>query len=52
MYQPRHFQEKDLGQIIRLIEENPLGILVLTFNGNFEVNHIPFVVDSDESGIK
>lgn len=51
MYQPRHFQENDLENILSLIEENPLGILVLAFDGVFEVNHIPFVVDSDESGI-
>lgn len=51
MYQPRHFQNDDIANSVALIEANPLGTLVLHSSGSFEVNHIPFIVDHDGSGI-
>lgn len=52
MYQPRHFQEKSTANMVTLIEENPLSTLIVVSNGNFEVNHIPLIAHSDDSGIQ
>ena len=52
MYQPKHFQEENSRFINGLVNDNPLGTLILSTDGSFEVNHIPFVMDSDSSGIR
>lgn len=50
MYTPRYFSESDNDRILNLIERNSLGTLVVLNNGEFEINHIPFLVDSTDSG--
>ena len=52
MYQPRHFQEQNTARMVNLIEQNPLSVLILADHGSFEVNHIPLVAHTDESGIR
>jgi len=47
MFQQKSFEEKDLQNITALVRENPLGSLILSSNGGFEVNHIPFVLDTE-----
>jgi len=51
MHQPKYFQEKDTDRISGLVRDNPLGTLTLFIEGRFEINHIPFALDTDSSGI-
>jgi transcriptional regulator len=45
MYVPAHFAELRPEAIHRLIEENPLGILVTNGKSGLDANHIPFHLD-------
>ena len=47
MFQPKPFIETDFDNISALVRENPLGTLILSGNGEFEVNHLPFVLDTE-----
>ena len=42
MYVPEHFAEHDPGELRRLIEEYPLGILVALGAEGLSANHLPF----------
>jgi len=48
MFQPKSFVESDYERIRVLVRENPLGTLVVSSDAEFEINHIPFILDSDE----
>lgn len=50
MYTPGYFAESDNDKIINLIERNSLGTLIVLNNGEFEINHIPFLIDSTTTG--
>jgi len=53
MFQPKPFIENDLDIISELVRANPLGTLVVSSGGVFEVNHLPFVFDSgDKDSLK
>ena len=53
MYNPKHFEQGDLGVVAALIAHFPLGALVTTQNGSLEADHIPFLLDGDlASGAK
>lgn len=53
MYNPKHFEQGDLGVVSALIAHFPLGALVTTQNGSLEADHIPFLLDGDlASGAK
>ena len=45
MYTPAVFKNNDPAQVSALVGSNPLGILVVNTESDFEVNHIPFVLD-------
>ena len=46
MYVPGHFSVSDTGALLRLIRENPLGILVTGGGGGgLDANHVPFELD-------
>jgi transcriptional regulator len=45
MYIPKHYEETDVGVLHELILAHPLGAWVTHINGDFRVNHIPFLVD-------
>lgn len=45
VYLPEHFAERDLSAIHRLIEANPLGLLITLGSDGISANHIPFVLD-------
>ena len=49
MYQPKAFQETDIENISYLVRDNPLGTLVVANKSGFEVNHIPFVLDVENT---
>ena len=53
MYLPTHFQQDDLNELFDLIENNPLGSLMVVHDGEIEANHIPFELDRSvgETGI-
>jgi len=48
MYTPIHFQNKNIAECCATIRSFPLGTLVVNAESGFEINHIPFVVDTDE----
>ncbi len=50
MYTPRYFAESGSEKLTSLIERNALGTLVVLNNDEFEINHIPFLIDSTDSG--
>ncbi|MEO1244596.1 MAG: FMN-binding negative transcriptional regulator [Pseudomonadota bacterium] len=43
MYVPKSFRETDTSSLLELIQQAPLGILVLQTDEGLEANHIPFV---------
>ena len=45
MYLPTHFKQENLTELFDLIEQNPLGSLMVTYDGEIEANHIPFELD-------
>jgi transcriptional regulator len=45
MYVPAHFAESRPEALHRLIEENPLGILVTNGKSGLDANHVPFHLD-------
>ncbi len=47
VYQPPHFVETDPDAIYRLIEENPLGLLITMGSQGITANPIPCVLDRD-----
>jgi transcriptional regulator len=46
MYQPKHFEETRLDVLHRLIEQQPLGLLVTVGDAGLNLNHIPFELDA------
>lgn len=45
MYLPTHFKQENLPELFDLIEKNPLGSLMVIYDGEMEANHIPFELD-------
>ena len=45
MYLPTHFNQENLAELFELIENNPLGSLMVVHDGEIEANHIPFELD-------
>lgn len=45
MYNPKHFEERDIGVIHALIKAHPLSTWVTLADGALVANHIPFLVD-------
>ena len=45
MYLPTHFKQENLAELYDLIENNPLGTLIISQDGEIEANHIPFELD-------
>ena len=46
MYLPTHFKQENLAELYDLVKNNPLGTLIITQDGEVEVNHLPFELDS------
>ena len=46
MYLPTHFKQENLAELYDLIENNPLGTLIISQDGEIEANHLPFEWDS------
>ena len=53
MYLPTHFKQEDLKELFDLVENNPLGSLMVVHEGEIEANHIPLELDRsvDEKGV-
>jgi len=49
MFQPRSFVESNRENISELVRDYPLGTLIVSGNGEYDVNHLPFVSDFDGS---
>ena len=49
MFMPRVFVEKNRNKQLELIENNSLGTLVVSSAGEYDVNHLPFVIDSHDA---
>jgi len=47
MYQPTHYEETRKEELFRLIDEYPLGALVVNGPQGLDANHVPFYVDPD-----
>jgi transcriptional regulator len=47
MYLPKQFEETDLNILHGLIKSHPFAALVTYGDSGLEVNHLPFLVDSD-----
>ena len=46
MYLPKHFDETRVEELHRLIDEYPLGALVINGPGGLDANHMPFLLDA------
>lgn len=53
MYLPTHFKQEDLKELFDLVENNPLGSLMVVHEGEIEANHIPLELDRsvDANGV-
>ena len=47
---PKVFIEKNRSKLLELVESNSLGTLVVSSAGEYDVNHLPFLVDSQDTG--
>jgi transcriptional regulator len=47
MYVPKHFEEREITVLHALIRSHPLGAWVTQAGGTLVVNHIPFLIDSE-----
>jgi transcriptional regulator len=47
MYLPRHFEETRVDVLHRLIQERPLGTLVVVTPAGLEASHLPFEIDAE-----
>ena len=50
MYLPEHFEETRIEELHRIIEQHPLGALVVNGPGGLDANHLPFELDADAGG--
>lgn len=48
MYLPKHFEERNVEVLHALIRSHPLGTWVTQCEATLSVNHIPFLVESNE----
>lgn len=46
MYLPPHFAEARREELRHLIEDNPLGVLVINGTNGLDANHLPFALDA------
>ena len=46
MYNPKHFEERDIGVLHALVKSHPLSTWVTLMDGALVANHIPFFVDA------
>ena len=46
MYNPKHFQEEDIGVLHALIRSHPLSTWVTVADGELVANHVPFLMDA------
>ena len=47
MYLPEHFAETRARELHRLIDEHPLGALVVAGPNGLDANHVPFLLDPE-----
>ena len=52
MYLPKHFLEKDINKIKRIIKEFPLATLITSSANGLEANHLPFLVDFKNNALQ
>jgi transcriptional regulator len=50
MYLPAHFKEQDHEQLFRVIRQHPLGTLIIQGSQGLSADHLPFLLESAESG--
>lgn len=50
MYLPEHFDETRVEELHRLIDEYPLGTLVVSGPRGLDANHLPFLLDAPAGG--
>ena len=48
MYLPQHFAEPHAEELHRIVQENPLGMLVTNTAAGLEANHLPFLLDAEQ----
>lgn len=46
MYLPQQFAEPRIEELHRIVQENPLGMLVTNTASGLEANHLPFLLDA------
>lgn len=46
IYIPAHFEERDVGEMHRLMERTPFATLLSSIDGDIQVTHLPLLVDS------
>ena len=49
MYKPKHFDWQNLSAMIELVREYPLATLIVSQAGQVDINHIPFVLDTENN---
>lgn len=50
MYVPTHFEPKNLGELYEVIEQHPLGALVVHGPNGLDANHLPFELVREAGG--
>jgi len=50
MYIPKHFQQSDQTEILKLIREFPLATLVVNMDQGPVANHVPLIIDRTSTG--
>ncbi len=50
MYIPKHFEQQDTAALHQLIHNYPLATLIVSTSNGICVNHVPLIVDDDQSG--
>ena len=49
MYLPQHFAEPRIEELHRIVQQNPLGMLVTHTAVGLEANHLPFLLDAEQN---
>lgn len=52
MYLPDHFEQDRREELLRTIAAFPLGALVIDGPNGLDANHVPFLIDDAEEGVK
>lgn len=51
MYIPKEFEVEDLDEIVEFIRQNSFGMIISSRNGEFQVAHVPILIEKKEGKI-